>query len=338
VKTINRAPLLLLIALLATAGIPATARAEDRKNAKPSDAPWLAALDKKLGQPTVTPAAAPAAEGWKKPIPIGFYLDYTMATDYVWRGINLSEYRGEGREKLNHMLTAGANYDAGDFGVFDFSVWFEWYGANDRISGDPKDGSLQEVDYTFSWTYDLSKLCPDVPVELTLGWIGYDFPQLADDAGFTNEYFIGLALDDQELFGENWFALNPTITYYQDLDDVGAMGQGSWLEFGISHEFVLADCARLAAVPIVKDLTVTPSFTLTMDIGYLGSGTRVATNQYGLEVGYDLGKAFSLPEQYGSLGITGFLNYSDAITDDTTNFGANLNDEFWGGVSVGWEW
>ncbi len=287
---------------------------------------------------TANAAPAPEAAGWKKPIPIGFYLDYTVATDYIWRGINLSEFRGEGREKLNHQLTVGANYDTGNFGTIDFSVWFEWYGANDQISGVNSDGNLQEVDYTFSWTYDLSKLCAQVPVELTLGWIGYDFPQLSDDGGFTNEYFIGLALDDQALLGDGWFALNPTLTYYQDIDDVGCFGQGSWLEFGISHEFEMAKCPGAKQIPIVRDLTVTPSFTLAMDIGYLGSGTRTATTQYGLDVGYDIGAALGLPEQYGSVGLTGFLNYSDAVTDGATNFGPNLNDEFWGGFSVGWEW
>jgi len=100
----------------------------------------------------------------------------------------------------------------------------------------------------------------------------------------------------------------------------------------------MAKCPGAKQIPIVRDLTVTPSFTLAMDIGYLGSGTRTATMQYGLEVGYDIGAALGLPEQYGSVGLTGFLNYSDALTDGATNFGPNLNDEFWGGFSVGWEW
>ena len=116
---------------------------------------WLIAMAE-FADTAETANAVPAAkaEGWQKPIPIGLYLDYTMATDYIWRGINLSEYRGEGREKLNHQLTAGINYDTGDFGTIDFSVWFEWYGANDKV-GSPGDDNLQEVDYTFSWTYDL---------------------------------------------------------------------------------------------------------------------------------------------------------------------------------------
>ena len=90
-------------------------------------------------------------------------------------------------------------------------------------------------------------------------------------------------------------------------------------------------------MPVIKDLTVPPSFTLAMDIGYIDSGTRTAATQYGLEVGYDLGEALGLPEQYGSVSLTGFLNYSDAVADNSSGF-ANLNDEFWGGFSVGWEW
>jgi len=336
-SAINRMTVLLLIALVGAVGPGAAARAEDADG--PEEKTWLAAMDEKIGEPSKDAEKAAPAEtsGWTKPVPGGFYLDYTLATDYIWRGINLSEFRGEGREKLNHQLTAGVNYDTGDFGTIDFSVWFEWYGANDQTSGVNSDGNLQEVDYTFAWTCDLSKIMPEVPVELTVGWIGYDFPQFSDDPGFTNEYFIGLALDDQKLLGENWFAMNPTLTYYQDLDDVGALGQGSWLEFGISHEFALSDCATTGGIPIVKDLTITPSFTLAMDIGYIASGTRAAAAQYGLDVGYDLGKALGLPEQYGSVSLTGFLKYSDAVADNSSGF-ANLNDEFWGGFSIGWEW
>ena len=338
-NTINRMTVLFPIALVSTVGLSSAARGEDAEGGKQTT--WLTALDGKFGAPGAEGAAAPGeAAGWTKPIPIGFYLDYTAATDYIWRGINFSEYRGEGREKLNHQMTAGVNYDTGDFGTVDFSVWFEWFGANDRIGGTDSDGDLQEVDYTLAWTYDLSKLCEKVPVELTLGWIGYDFPQISDDGGFTNEFFIGLALDDRKLFGENWFALNPTLTYYQDIDDVGAFGQGAWLEFGLSHEFALADCAALGSVPIVKDLTVTPSFTLMMDVGYIESHTRAAFTKYGLTVGYDLGKALGIPEQYGGVSLAGFLNYSDAIADhpSTSGFAADLQDEFWGGFSVGWEW
>jgi len=141
VTTINRMTVLFLIALTGAVGLSSETRGEDADGRK--ETPWLAALDEKIGEPAPGAAVAAEAPGWTKPIPIGFYLDYTVATDYIWRGINFSEFRGEGREKLNHQLTAGVNYDTGDFGKIDFSVWFEWYGANDRITGVNSDGNLQ---------------------------------------------------------------------------------------------------------------------------------------------------------------------------------------------------
>jgi len=73
-----------------------------------------------------------------------------------------------------------------------------------------------------------------------------------------------------------------------------------------------------------------------VDMGYIDSGTRISSVRYGLKVGYDLSKALGIPKKYGSIGISGFLNYSDAIADDSPAI--NLNDEFWGGMTVGWKW
>lgn len=298
---------------------------------------WLAALVEQAERETSSICRKPPAPAdWKKPIPLGFYVDYTVVSDYIWYGINLSEYRGEGREKPNHHLTVGTNYDTGDFGMIDFSVLLRWNGAYDNVTGVDSDGSLHEVDYSIAWTYDLAKLNPDVPVSVTLAWTGYDFPQISDDAGFTNVLCATLALDDKKLFGEDWFALNPSITYGQDLDDTGSLGQGAGLFFCMSHTFELAKCPGLGQTPIIKDLTVTPSFMFSMDVGFVDSGTRPLAAEYGLAVGYDLSKALGVPKKYGKVTLTGFLNYSDAIADDSSRI--NLNDEFWGGFTVGWKW
>ncbi len=44
---------------------------------------------------------------WGKSTPITFSFDYTIVSDYIFRGLNFSEYPGEGREKLNHQLGVG---------------------------------------------------------------------------------------------------------------------------------------------------------------------------------------------------------------------------------------
>ena len=124
---------------------------------------------------------------WDKPFT--FSVDYTLVSDYVWRGINLLEYAGEGREKFNHQMTVGLALDSEkltgtDFGTFSASFWFEWYaGQNDAAFGGGAH-HLQEVDYTLSWSYDV----PGTPVSVELGWIAYQFPWVAgDDAQWTHE-------------------------------------------------------------------------------------------------------------------------------------------------------
>ena len=117
---------------------------------------------------------------------------------------------------------------------------------------------------------------------------------------------------------------------------------GHWWEFGISHDFALSDLGA-GSVPVVKDMTVSPSFVMGIDHNFyspvtFGSGkaTRIATLVYGLSVNLDVSSALGLPQQYGSLYVTGFLNFSQAIAGVLRD---NLmNDEFYGGMSVGWEW
>jgi len=263
---------------------------------------------------------------WEKTFPATFSIDYTLVSDYIWRGINLSEYDGERGQRLNHQLGVGVSHDAGDLGEFSGSIWLEWFEgqqAMDPASG----GKLQEVDYTLSWGYDLSKLNKKIPLNVEVGLIGYHFPQAAGGGQFTWEYYVGVEVDDSKLFGTDAAVLTPTVTYYQDCNDF----PGSWLEFGISHEFALAACG-MADFPVLKNITVTPSFTLGADLGYMSDSSRVAHVQYGLDVTYDLSRGLKIPEQYGSFSINGFVNFSDAVWDE------GIDDEFWGGVTLGWEW
>ena len=69
-----------------------------------------------------------------------------------------------------------------------------------------------------------------------------------------------------------------------------------------------------------------------IDSGQYGPSTRAAHLQYGINATYDLSGALGIPEEYGSISITGFIYFSDAI------FGEVLNDEFWGGVTFAYAW
>jgi len=269
---------------------------------------------------------APAPEPGKA-IPLSFSIDYTLISDYIWRGVNFSEYAGEGREKPNHQMGVGVAFETEKFGTFSAGFWFEWF-AGQRSMDPASDGHLQEVDYTLSWSYDIEALATSVEV----GWIAYQFPQSGGDAETSYEWYVSLGFDDSKLFGTDEAVLNPSVTYYMDVDL--AKG-GQWLEFGISHDFALADLG-CAETPVLKDVTLTPSLTLGVDHGYFTNATKLGNLLYGLAIGYDLSSALGLPQRYGSLSLTGTLNFSQAlgIKDDLDGY----QDEFFGGVTIGYEW
>ncbi len=302
-------------------------------------------------------------KGWKKPIPITFSVDYTMATDYIFRGINFSEYRrswgqakNEGREKLNHQLSAGAELDMQKFGRVGYSVWFEWFAGQHYLT--PEDGhkNLQEVDHTVYYGYNIEPLGLDIEA----GFIWYMFPRVASgDGSSTQEIYLRQTFDDSVLWRALGFKnvknpiLNPYLFMAWDLDL--ARG-GMYSEFGMSHDFELGELG-MNNIPIAKDITITPTWSMGWDKNWLNKmsldwmqshpagglgneGRGTASNSshldfmnWGLEMNFDLKSALKIPDKYcGEMYIKGFLNYSDAIAKKF------LNDEFYGGMSVGFSW
>ncbi len=298
-----------------------------------SSAKWLelaqaqpAPADGAKAAPVAAPADAPAK--WEKPIPLTVGVSYVLVSDYIFRGINFSEYAREGREKPNHQMTVFAEYDTGKFGTIGASVWFEWFAAQQQLTP-AYGGNNQEIDYTIYYRYAFDS----IGLTAETGWIAYTFPPFGRDAHTDYEWYGKLSFDDAKVFGTS--VLNPYIAYYHDLD---LAKNSSWWEIGISHGFALADYG-MKDTPVLKDITVTPSLILGAQHRYFGklglanrASTKLANLNYGLEVAYDLGAALGLPEQYGSLGVAGFLNFSQAL-DDTV-----LNDEFYGGMKVSYSW
>ena len=269
---------------------------------------------------------AGARDEERKVLPVSLSVDYALVSDYIFRGINFSEYPGEGREKLNHQLGAGIEIDTGAFGAIGASVWFEWYAAQQRLTPDYS-GKTQEVDYAVYWSYGFESLATTVEI----GWIAYTFPPFRGDAHSTYELYGKLGFQDGVLWGTESPILSPTIAYYQDIDDAAGSG---WFEVGISHDF---DMERV--LPVMQRLTVTPSLVLGVDHRYFGklgltsrTSTRVANLTYGLGASYDLGAALGMPPRYGEFTVGGFVNYSQAFARDA------IKDELYGGMTVGYSW
>lgn len=295
--------------------------------------------------------------GWIKPIPVTFRIDYTLATDYIFRGINFSEYRrkwgqakNEGREKPNHQLTTGAEVDLGSFGRVGGSVWFEWFAGQHYLTPEDSGKNLQEVDYTVYYGYNIEP----VGVDAEIGFIWYRFPRAASgDGSSTQEIYLNLSFDESvwmRVLGLNRkkSLLNPYLFQAWDLDLAAG---GYYGEFGVAPEIALADvgCDGMA---ILKDLSLRPSFAIGWDHNWLNrmsldpaavagnEGRGYASNtshlmfaRFGGDLTYDLKSALNIPDKYcGAMYVKGFMYYSQRIAEHF------LNDEFWGGLSVGYEW
>lgn len=285
-------------------------------------------------EPAVEPAAATEPVAEPEPSPFTMNLTYYLFSDYVFRGLNCSEYRGEGREKPNHQLTTSFGLDLaqvvgeprGTWGTLGFGTFFEWYAAQQILNPEHGAENVQEIDYILTWSYEVKPAATTV----TLGYVFYDFPnQKRMD---TSEWMIKLAHNDAWMW--KWLlpdneagVLNPSVLFAQDVEWVG----GCWAEFGVNHPFTVAE-----------GLTVTPSALLAVDHRYLGpltgrsehGATQLAYAQYGITAAYDLSGLGRIPMDPGTWTLTGYLYWNDALgnPEDTGTIG----NEFYGGVSLGW--
>lgn len=296
--------------------------------------------------PTTAPAAPQTAEQaddedeedpkprWLRPF--SFDVTYSLYSDYVWRGINLSEYETEGSEAPNHQLTTTLDVDLGkffnrrqdgEFGVFSFEAFFEWYAH--QIDIDPVYGArnLQEIDYTLTYSYEVA------PISTTLatGYVFYRYPKHKEIA--TEEWFFRVEHNDAWMWKWLWpdnedGILNPYVEYWQDTHLVAP---GAWIQFGVSHDFEVA-----------PSFTVTPGVDFGIEhnwlqptLGLEGRGTNFANVQYGLTLEYDMTELIALEKWgFGSIVVSGFIFYSDAVGNPAQN--RWIRDELYGGMSIGW--
>lgn len=284
---------------------------------------WLAAGNK-LGSAASATAGQTAPP--PKPIAISLSAEYTLVSDYIWRGINLSQMPNGARKGINHQLAIGAELDLGDAGRIGGSVWLEWFSEQDRLTP-AASTNLQEVDFTAYYGYTFESIGLDVEI----GFIYYSFPAVTAGDDGDQDLYISLGYDDSRLWRALGFeceepVLNPSLTAYVNLD---AAKGSSYYEFSLSHDFG------------VGDLTVTPSWTFAWDHNsmgtYTGNGSTTSSQanfmNWGLAATLDLKSALDLPDSVcGECYVTGFMNYSQPLNHTM------LNDYFYGGVSVGMSW
>ncbi len=331
-----------LAATLVLSALPTESQATEQSH-------WLSAMASKQEDTVLQDQAMENKEFWGG-LSVG--VEYTLVSDYIWRGINFSDYQGESGDRVNHQLDVGFEIDPAymglpGIGVFGGNIWFEWYsGERQRTAqmtqtGDPYlESALQEVDYTIYWAYPIEQ----TGLTVELGWIAYHFPSVGEaadegltgfdyDSAYIHEAYGKLSWDDSVVFGQPIF--NPYMAYYLEIDDYNY----SWIEFGISHDLVFSELG-MDAMPVLKDTTLTPSIVLTVDHRMYDKlfeddaiGTRLGYIEFGLAMDVDLSSALAIPAHFGSWSTGAFLNYTCPFHDSFDD----VEGVLWGGWSLGWE-
>ena len=302
---------------------------------------WLAAAEAEAAPP-------PRDLGPERLSPLKVTLEYALVSDYVWRGYNMTEYAGEGRERPSHQVTVDVKADLArltgrELGGIGVQVWASWYSGYLAQTAGASGDHLQEVDYKAYWFAHV----PDLSTDVEIGWVCYTYPRLKgtlpgtrSDYETTAEVYFKIQLDDSELLGRESPLLSPFIYYGLDVD---LADKGSWIEIGVEHELNLGDLDMFNETTPLRYVALRPSLVLGIDHRYLQGLARVRATPiqkadrlgnltYGLDILWDLSGALGVKSEYGDLTLAGFIKFSDAFRDDL------LSDELYGGCRVIYEW
>ncbi len=285
--------------------------------------------------------------GFKKPIPLTFMIDYTLASNYIFRGANLSDpkpgYAGqksEGGRWPNQQLLTGVELDLGQFGRVGGNIFLAWYCGQPALTPEDPNDTFKQVNYYVYYGY----LFRDIGLDVQVGFRWIDFRRNGVN---TREIDLKLSLDDSVLMRALGFdvdgpVLNPYLYMVFDLEHAAG---GVYYQLGMSHAFSLAKMG-MKDTPFLKDITIIPSMSISGDHHYLNKWSALRSNSgtnqsqldrivYGLDVSYNLKNALGIPDEYcGCLYVKGFVNYQQRL-DSAKDL---INDELWGGVSLGYSW
>ena len=217
--------------------------------------------------------------------------DVTTALDinsaYVWRGITFND---------GIVFQPSVDITKGGFGL---NVW-------GNIDGDDYDdtldvGELSEVDITLSYGFDLK------PVDITVGYIEYVFPQTekTDDENLwlsSREIFVGFAMDLAAGFSAG-------LNVYYEFDDIDDFYTNLNLTYGTS----LSEAVGLelgAAIGYAGE-----EYTADGDGGFF---------DYLLSAGID----YAVTD---NLSLSAAVNYTDSVDEDKL---PDQDTHFFGGIGA----
>jgi hypothetical protein len=263
--------------------------------------------------------------GWQKPLKeLTLSANYYLWSDYIFRGVNMSEYPGEGREKpVNQMDVTGEYKFTKVFGVGG-KFFASWAVADNALWGN--DRNIQELRYTPYLIADIEQIASRVMV----GFNFFNYPNAPAGRKHDMEWYFQVCHNDAWMWKALWpdntkGVLNPFLFVAQNIDEAEG-GMAGLL--GVYHPF---------EVPGIKYLTWNPQLSLAADHRLVGKlvadnpTTKMLFINYGMTLSYNIARALQLPPAVGDITISGNLYYSQAFAD-------YIHDVLYGGLQVGWAW
>jgi hypothetical protein len=279
--------------------------------------------------------------------PLNGTMGYTFITDYMFRGLNMSDILGGHVGRGNHELSYGLSLDLAEVGYEDIGEVGFTIKHGLMVAYQNTTANLALTDMSLSLTRPC-QLLEEVDGTVMIEWRTYKWQNQNTYTGGnerTQEFSVSLAFEDGAIIealtgkdmGEN--VLNPTIKWIIDYDL--ADGGQLW-QFGISHPIDMAQC-----MPELSGIMLKPSWTISVDNRYYGSYIKNLTNgavptqdvtklaymDWGVSAGADLTETIGL--NCGKLGIQGGIGFVQALEKLANSV---LNDNLYSYVSLVYEW
>ncbi|CAN5479435.1 hypothetical protein BH10PLA1_BH10PLA1_22500 [soil metagenome] len=241
---------------------------------------------------------------------VNIQIDTWYSTDYVYRGIDHSEVGGH-EDAPNAQFDSTLKFNLAKLPHPFIGVFVNVYNS-DPISRFQEIRPYLGVDWTIR------------PLNIVLGHNTYLFPER--DEQNTSEVFGKLTFDDSILFGTERPVFGPYIYGSYDYD----LYNGTYFEFGVSHDFVFEDYG-FTITPIARMSYVTTNQQFAIVPG--GNDSGFQHYDIGFTTEYSLNKLFNVPNRFGEWTLQGECFYTDNI-----HYDLRADTQIWGGVGIGFKY
>jgi hypothetical protein len=235
-------------------------------------------------------------------------LKFTYLSAYVYRGVDHSNFVNNKKERPNLQFEGTVFFNTGKLphpfiGIF-----------TNVNNGDPVSRFQEIRPYGgVEWTLR--------PFTIDAGVNSYIYPER--EKFNTAEAWAKITFDDSILFRSERPLFSPYI--YGAYDYV--LNNGTYLEAGIKHDFVIEDTG--ITVTVLGDIAYVNNIKQVFIFTNKGAN-GLQHYDVGLIATYSLNRLFHFSKRYGDVSLNGYINYTDGISRDVLH----ADTKIWGGVGL----